>query len=106
MSGPAAVVWAALIGAMAFGMFQIKLAVQPAEDEFARLSRDLLASEEAIHVLRAEWSYLNRPDRLARLADRHLALRPMTPDQVGGIDSLPMRPVVRSAMSSGDGAAP
>ena len=102
MSGPAAMVWAALIGAMAFGLVQIKLAVQPAEEEFARLSRDLLASEEAIHVLRAEWSYLNRPDRLARLAGRHLALGPMTPAQVGGIELLP----VRSAMRPAVGAAP
>ncbi len=102
MSGPAAVVWAALIGAMAFGLVQIKLAVQPAEEEFARLSRDLLASEEAIHVLRAEWSYLSRPDRLARLADRHLALRPMTPAQVGGIELLPLR----SAMHPSVGVVP
>ncbi len=102
MSGPAAVVWAILIGAMAFGLVQIKLAVQPAEEEFARLSRDLLTTEEAIHVLRAEWSYLNRPDRLAELADRHLALGPMTPAQVGAIELLPSR----SAMRPGVGAAP
>jgi hypothetical protein len=89
------VVWVALIGAMAFGVFQLKLAVQPVEEEFARLSRDLLASEETIHVLHAEWGYLNRPDRLAKLADSHLALRPMKPEQVGGIESLPIRSAVR-----------
>ena len=45
MSAPSAALWVVLIGAMAFGLFQIKLAVQPAEREFARLSRELLASE-------------------------------------------------------------
>ncbi len=91
MSGPSAALWAVLIGAMAFGLFQIKLAVQPAEREFARLSRELLASEETLHVLRAEWSYLNQPERLAELAGRHLALAPMAPEQIGGIEALPMR---------------
>ncbi len=98
MRGPSAALWAALIGAMAFGLFQLKLAVQPAEEEFARLSRELLASEETIHVLRAEWSYLNRPDRLAELAGRNLALQPMAPVQIGAIEALPMR--------SGIGGAP
>ncbi len=91
MSAPSAALWAVLIGAMAFGLFQIKLAVQPAEREFARLSRELLASEETLHVLRAEWSYLSQPERLAALAGRHLALAPMTPRQIGGIAALPMR---------------
>ena len=44
-------------------------------------------------VLRAEWSYLNRPDRLSELASRHLALGPVAPVQVGDIAALPARPV-------------
>lgn len=101
MSGPAAMVWAALIGAMAFGLVQIKLAVQPAEEEFARLSRDLLASEEAIHVLRAEWSYLNRPERLADLAERHLDLEPVGPGQLVAFDPWLEKAPNRSAAELG-----
>jgi hypothetical protein len=45
-------------------------------------------------VLLAEWSYLNRPDRLAGLAARHLDLSPMTPGQLGamGMAALPAQP--------------
>jgi len=90
MKGGAAILWLALIGSTAFGMFQLKLAVQRSETRLAQLDRDLRASRQAIEVLEAEWTYLNRPERLARLAERHLALRPMTPEQVGGLDRLPL----------------
>ncbi len=88
MKGSAVAVWVGVIGAMALGLYQVTDAVQTREDELARLNRDLIASEEAIHVLRAEWSYLNRPERLARLAGDHLALAPMTAQQIGGFESL------------------
>ena len=91
MKATSTVLWAGLIGAMIFGLFQLKYAVQAREDELARLNRDLIASEEAIHVLHAEWSYLNRPGRLAVLAERHLGLRPMDAGQIGGAAVLPAR---------------
>jgi len=90
MKGGATLLWLALIGATAFGMFQLKLAVQRSETRLAELDRELRASRQAIEVLEAEWAYLNRPERLAKLAERHLALRPMTPEQVGGLDRLPL----------------
>ncbi len=91
MTARAPLLWVALVGVMAFGMFQLKLAVQDLEDTLARVNRDLLASEESIHVLRAEWSYLNQPERLAGLAERHLNLEFMAPEQLGAIASLPLR---------------
>lgn len=106
MSPSSTVLWVALIGAMALGLFQLKYAVQAREDELARLNRELIASEETIHVLHAEWSYLNRPERLAALAARHLDLAPMTAGQIGVIDSLPLRAPVDelvAALDSGVG---
>ena len=76
------ILWIIMIGVMASGLFQLKYAVQDREDQLASLNRELIASEEAVHVLHAEWSYLNRPGRLAKLAERHLDLAPMAPDQV------------------------
>ena len=105
MSPSSTVIWVALIVAMAFGLFQLKHAVQAREDELARLNRELIASEETIHVLHAEWSYLNRPERLAALAARHLDLAPMAAGQLGAIDSLPLRAPVDERVAALDGAA-
>ncbi|MFQ5783287.1 MAG: hypothetical protein ACE5H8_00505 [Alphaproteobacteria bacterium] len=91
MNAPSNVLWVALIGIVAFGLFQLKHAVQRLEDELAGLNRELLASEENIHVLRAEWSYLNRPERLAVLAARHLDLEALAPAQIGAVEVLPLR---------------
>lgn len=99
MNGPSPVFWVVLIGGLAFGLFQIKHAVQELEGELVALNRDLLASEQSNHVLRAEWAYLNQPSRLAELAGRHLDLEPMAPAQVGGIEALPFRVI-------DDGASP
>lgn len=93
MSAPSPVFWVVLIVGLALGLFQIKHAVQRLEDELAALNHDLLASEEATHVLRAEWAYLNRPERLAKLAGRHLDLEPATAQQVGGFDMVPRRTI-------------
>jgi len=87
---PASIIlWVIMIGAMSSGLFQLKYAVQEREDQLASLNRDLIASEKAVHVLNAEWSYLNRPDRIARLAARHLDLVPMAPGQVAAFGMMP-----------------
>jgi cell division protein FtsL len=46
---------------------------------------------DAIAVLKAEWQYLNRPDRVQALADRHLDLQPFSVTQVVRISDIPNR---------------
>ena len=88
---PASIIlWVIMIGAMSSGLFQLKYAVQEREDQLTSLNRDLIASEKAVHVLNAEWSYLNRPDRIAGLAARHLDLVPMAPGQVAAFGMIPL----------------
>ena len=55
------------------------------------LRRQIEANLSSIHVLEAEWSYLNDPLRLADLARRHTDLLPTTPNQIGDIANLPPR---------------
>ena len=55
------------------------------------MRRQIEANYNAIHVLQAEWSYLNDPLRLADLTRRHTELVPTTPGQIGDFASLPLR---------------
>jgi hypothetical protein len=72
-------------------LFHVSYRVQSLEDELAQVNRDILRQQETIHVLRAEWSYLNEPSRLAELNRRHLTLAPLSADQMMRIEDLPLR---------------
>ena len=76
MIGRGFILWAALAGVAGWAMFQVKYAVIDLEERLAAENRQILAHQEAIHVLKAEWTYLNEPARLARLVARHLDLVP------------------------------
>lgn len=72
-------------------LFVVKHEVQKLEEELGRISRATLADQEAVHVLKAEWSYLNEPSRLQRLAEKHLHLKPLTAQRMVELDSLPWK---------------
>lgn len=92
MIRPATLFWIALAGCVGYGLYHLKNEVQARENELFKINRTILAEQEAIHVLRAEWSYLNQPARLEALASRDLKLQPMKPGQLGTIASLPPLP--------------
>ncbi len=57
-----------------FGLTQVKLQVQKLCDEVLTLEVKEKSLYEQIKVLNAEWSYLNRADRLEKLASKYLQL--------------------------------
>lgn len=94
--------WIVLAGLLGYGLYHLKHEVQALEDELFRLNRQILAEQEAIHVLRAEWSYINQPQRLQSLTARHLELQPTKPGQLGSLASLPARPAEAPTPASAD----
>ncbi|MFA5539251.1 MAG: cell division protein FtsL [Gemmobacter sp.] len=79
--------------ALAFWAYRENYATQNAAREAARLTREIGRLNEAIAVQRAEWAWLNRPDRLSELVEANfdrLGLMPMTANQFARIHDLPM----------------
>lgn len=72
--------------ALGFWAYRENYASQAALKEVETLRAEILSLREALSVQRAEWAYLNRPDRLRDLADANfdrLGLMPMEPTQFG-----------------------
>lgn len=92
MIGRTTLLWLALAAFVVFGLFHVKYEVASLEEELGRLNAATLREQNQIHVLEAEWSYLNRPSRLEELAERYLELKPLAPEQLTTLSALPKRP--------------
>lgn len=80
---------------LAFWAYRENYATQEALSQSERLQRDLGEARAELGVLRAEWAYLNRPDRLHELANlnfQRLGLVPLHPDQFGRVDQVAYPP--------------
>jgi hypothetical protein len=80
----------AVIGT-AFWGYRENYRTQTALDHNEDLQRSIGQARSRLMVLRAEWAYLNRPDRLRDLADINfdkLGLLPLAPEQFGNADQV------------------
>ena len=72
--------------ALGFWAYRENYATQAALKEVQSLQRQIVGLRDALSVQRAEWAYLNRPDRLRDLSTANfdrLGLLPMEPSQFG-----------------------
>ncbi len=90
MMRAATLLWALLATVAGAGLFLLKYQVQAEERHLKEVRKDIVGTEQSIHVLKAEWSYLNDPLRLREQAERHLAMHPMRANQMVSIESVPM----------------
>lgn len=74
--------------ALAYGIYQVKYEARGLDTDIASLGRNIDEERDAIAVLRAEWSLLNRPERIERLAQKYLKLAPAKPLQLVTLDTV------------------
>ncbi|WP_204113660.1 cell division protein FtsL [Shimia biformata] len=97
MRGLAYVLTVISVIGLAFWAYHENYETQKAISESEQLQRDIGAARSRLSILRAEWAYLNRPNRLRDLAELNfdrLGLLPLRPDQFGKVDQVSFPPVV------------
>lgn len=75
----------ALLGG--FILFKVKYEVVEIEQKLAETQLQIAREKETIHILKAEWSHLNEPQRLKYLAEKYLDIVPMKTEQIAAVIS-------------------
>jgi hypothetical protein len=98
---------------LGFWAYRENYATQASLREVRALRTELAATQAQLDRLRAEWAYLNRPDRLRDLAElnfQRLELLPLRPEAFAGVADVPMPSsglgaIASSFMVASDGGA-
>jgi len=73
-------------------VYKIKFESTQRVERAAKLRTEIRREQDTIAVLRAKLAQLEAPGRVQALAQRHLPLQPLTPQQFRSFDHLPERP--------------
>lgn len=63
-------------------LFKVKHEVVEIEQKISKATQQMRREKENIHILKAEWSHLNEPQRLKGLAQKFLDIMPMKTEQI------------------------
>jgi cell division protein FtsL len=80
--------WSVAAVATAVGLFSVKYKVQDLEEQIDRTNQKIIESQQATHILKIEWAYLNEAERIERLAQKYLNLQQASIGQVARLDTL------------------
>jgi cell division protein FtsL len=89
-----------------FALYSLEHQTRGLEREIVAAQRGIDSEIENMRFLNAEWSSLTRPDRLKRLAEQHLGLTVLKPQQIVSISELgqkvPAEPVIKLEAQGSD----
>ena len=71
--------------AMIIALFFIKIKMQNLSQELKNIEFSIQNEKENIHILKAELTYLSKPQQIESLAARYLDLQLIKPDQIVSI---------------------
>ena len=74
-----------------FGSCILKNQVQELERELSQINSNIVSDTKNIQVLKAQWSQLNNPARLKKLASEHIMLNNVKAEQIINYSALPFK---------------
>src|SRR5262249_57182389 len=92
--------------ALAYVIYEGKYEARALDEDIGNLRKDIETERDAVAVLRAEWSLLNGPERIDRLAQKHLKLAPARPQQLVALDTVSDNAFERARFQPADDALP
>ena len=85
------ILWTTLTCVVIFGSFILKNQVYELEKELSRINKEIQSDAQNIQVLKAQWSQLNNPQRLRKLASEHILLNNVKAEQIINYSALPFK---------------
>jgi cell division protein FtsL len=73
---------------IAISLYQIKFFITKKEMEFANINKQIKNTQLDLYILKAELSYLKRPDRLEQIATNKLGMRGVLPIDIWNLKDL------------------
>ena len=70
------------------GMAVVKYRVAEQERRLVAVQEEIREAEREIHMLKAEWSHLNDPQKIKSLAVRYTKLAPIKHDQIVSLSDI------------------
>jgi hypothetical protein len=73
---------------LGISLYHLKHKVSTIEKDLRHTRNRILETRESLHILRAEWGFLNNPHRLQKLNEQHLHLKPVNAKQISSLEGM------------------